>query len=313
MRSSSLWMAVLGCFFVLRALSVAQPAAQSTAVGRSITPSKVECSTLKSRILSRQVPYCVMLPPGYAEDKVRRFPVVYYLHGLGDNEQSLVNLGGWPIYDRLMREKKIGEFVLVAPAGFESFYVNSRDGEFRYEDFFLHEFLPAMEKKYRIGMGRAQRGIMGISMGGYGAMHYGFKYPEMFAAVSADMPALIEHLPREFSHEWQRKLMGAIFGDPPDLAFYEENSPFHLARTARLAALKRMNIYFDCGAQDRYGFNEGTLAMDKLLTERGVAHEARIDPGGHDWQFALEHFAASLEAQWKGLARQEAARQEAAR
>jgi S-formylglutathione hydrolase FrmB len=288
-------MAVLGCLFGLASPGVAQPAAHSPA------QSKVECSTLKSKILARPVPYCVMLPPGYAAESGRRFPVVYYLHGLGDNEQSLVNLGGWPIYDRLMREKKIGEFALVAPAGFESFYVNSRDGQFRYEDFFLREFLPAMEKKYRIGTSRAQRGIMGISMGGYGAMHYGFKYPEMFAAVSASMPALIEHLPPEFSSQWERKLMGAIFGDPPDLAFYDANSPFHLARVAPLSALKRMTLYFDCGAQDRYGFNAGTLAMDKLLTGRGVAHEAHIDPGGHDWQFAMDHFAASLEAQWKGL------------
>ncbi len=297
MKSVSRWMAMLGCVFVLCAMSIAQPTlAQSPAA-----ESKVECSTLQSRILARQVPYCVMLPPSYAQDSVRRFPVAYYLHGLGDNEQSLVNLGGWTIYDQLMREKKIGEFVLVAPAGFTSFYVNSKDGQFRYEDFFLHEFLPAMEKKYRIGNTRSQRGIMGISMGGYGALHYGFEYPEMFAAVSANMPALIEHLPRDFSQDWQRRLMGAIFGDPPDLAFYEKNSAFHLARTAPVSELKGMTIYFDCGADDRYGFNTGTLAMDKLLTGRGVPHEAHIYPGGHNWQFALAHFAASLEAQSKGL------------
>lgn len=314
MNFASRWTAVLGCVFVLHSLSIAQPAADSPAIAQSSAPhSKVECSTLKSRILARQVPYCVMLPPSYAQDTVRRFPVVYYLHGLGDNEQSLVNLGGWPIYDRLMREKKIGEFALVAPAGFQSFYVNSKDGQFRYEDFFLHEFLPAMEKKYRIGTTRSQRGIMGISMGGFGALHYGFKYPEMFAAVSACMPALIEHLPREFSQEWQRHLMGAIFGDPPDLAFYEKNSAFHLARTASHAALQRMAIYFDCGAQDRYGFNKGAVAMDELLTGRGVPHEAHIYPGGHDWPYALDHFAASLEAQSKGLGvKQDVAKQNTA-
>jgi S-formylglutathione hydrolase FrmB len=206
-----------------------------------------------------------MLPPGYEQDKARRYPAAYYLHGLGDNEQSLVNLGGWSIYDRLMRERKIGEFVMLAPAGFRSFYINSRDGKFRYEDFFLHEYLPAMEKKYRIGRTRSERGILGISMGGYGALHYGFKYPEMFAAVSASMPALIEQ--------------GVA---PP-------------------AALRHMEIYFDCGAQDRYGFNAGTMAMDKLLTQRGIPHEAHIYPGTHDWAYVLAHFAASLEAQSKGV------------
>jgi S-formylglutathione hydrolase FrmB len=292
MKAASRGIAVAGCLLSLLAPGVAQSAAAH---------SGVECSTLESRILARPVPYCVMLPPSYAQDKARRYPVAYYLHGLGDNEQSLVNLGGWAMYDRLMRGKQIGELVVVAPAGFTSFYINSRDGKFRYEDFFLKEFLPAMEKKYRIGTTRAQRGIMGISMGGYGALHYAFKYPEKFAAVSANMPALIERLPHELSQGWQQGLMGAIFGNPPDMAFYEKNSAFPLARAASLPALKRMTIYFDCGAQDRYGFNAGTVAMDKLLTGRGVPHAAHIYPGGHDWPFVLEHFASSLEAQSKGM------------
>jgi len=292
MKFATQWSAVLGCLLILVPCSLAQS---------SITRSKVECSTLNSSILAREVPYCVMLPPSYAQGNARRYPVAYYLHGLGDNEQSLVNLGGWAIYDRLLSEKKIGEFVVAAPAGYTSFYINSRDGKLRYEDFFLREFMPAMEKKYRIGTSRRERGIMGISMGGFGAMHYAFKYPEMFAAVSANMPALIEHLPREFSHDWQRELMGAIFGNPPDTAFYEKNSPSHLAGAVSLSALKRMAIYLDCGAQDRYGFNVGTVAMDKLLTQRGVPHEGHIYPGGHDWTFVLEHLAASLEVQSKAL------------
>jgi S-formylglutathione hydrolase FrmB len=308
MKVASCGMALVGGLCSLAMLGWAQTAnlASGTGQRQAARPqaqgqSKVECSNLQSRILGRTVPYCVMLPPSYALEKARRYPVAYYLHGLGDNEQSLVNLGGWDIYDRLAREKKIGEFLVIAPAGFASFYINSRDGKVRYEDFFLHEFLPAMEKKYRIGTTGAQRGIMGVSMGGYGALHYGFKYPQKFAVACANMPALMEQMPSEPSGEGQERLMGAIFGAPPDRGFYEMNSPFHLARTAPLAALRRMTIYFDCGAQDRYGFAMGTAAMDKLLMQRGVAHESHIYPGGHDWQFVLEHFGASLEAQSKGL------------
>lgn len=263
--------------------------------------SKVECATLPSKILARSVPYCVVLPPAYAAEKQRRFPVSYYLHGLGDNEQSLVNLGGWALYDRLLREKKIGDLVLIAPAGYASFYINSRDGRYRYEDFFLREFLPAMEQKYRISTTRAGRGIMGISMGGFGALHYAFKYPERFAAVSANMPALIEQLPPA-SNEMERRLVAELMGDPPDMKYWDRNSVFPLARNAPLPALQRMNIYFDCGAQDRFHFNVGLEHLDRLLTSRGVKHEAHVYPGGHDWNFVLEHLGASLEAQSRALA-----------
>jgi len=285
------WIAV----FVFLCVSVSSAMAQAT------DHSRLECSTLQSKILDRPVPYCVLLPPSYAREKARRYPVAYYLHGLGDNEQSLVNLGGWPLYDSLLSEKKIGEFAIVAPAGFTSFYINSKDGKLRYEDFFIEEFMPAMEKKYRIGNTAAQRGVMGVSMGGYGALHYAFKYPGKFAVVSANLPALFEGLPREFTKELVQAALGKVFGNPPDMAFFEDNSPFHLARTAPADALRRMKIYFDGAEQDRYGFNVGTAAMDKLLTQRGIAHEAHIYPGGHDGPFLQQHFAASLEAQSAGL------------
>lgn len=280
-------------------LAAVAAAAQSTA-------SKVECATFESHTLARGVPYCVVLPPAYFQQKQRRFPVSYYLHGLGDNEQSLINLGGWAEYDRLRREGKIGDMVLVAPAGFTSFYINSRDGRLRYEDFFLHEFMPAMEKKYRIANTRSGRGIMGVSMGGFGAMHYAFKYPAMFTAVSANMPALIERLPERMAVDWQQRLLGAIIGDPPDTRYFDSISVFHLARTAPKSELSHMSIYFDCGTGDRYHFNVGTEALDRQLTVQGIAHEAHIYSGGHDWQFVLAHLGASLEAQWRALAKYDA-------
>jgi S-formylglutathione hydrolase FrmB len=276
-------------------------AAQEAVQNSTAAHSRLECSTLPSRILSRSVPYCVMLPPSYTLHSTRRYPVSYFLHGLGDNEQVLINLFEWGIYDQLLGTKSIGEFVTIAPAGFTSFYIDTRDGRFRYEDFFFGEFLPAMEKKYRIGDTAAQRGVMGISMGGYGALHYAFKYPEKFAAVSADMPALLEGLPRELAEPRMQTALGKVFGDPLDPEFADKNSPLRLVRTAPLPSMRRLTIYFDCGAQDRFGFDRGTAELDQLLTGRGIAHEAHIYPGGHNWQFVKQHFAASLVAQSRGL------------
>jgi S-formylglutathione hydrolase FrmB len=241
-----------------------------------------------------------MLPPSYDKEKTRRYPVLYYLHGLGDNEQSLINAGGWNLYEDDLAQKKVGEFLIVTPYGFQSFYINSRDGKMRYEDFFLREFLPAMEKKYRLKSGRNSRGIMGVSMGGFGALHYAFKYPQMFVSVSAHMAALQDKLPQEVGGNPQGKMMGTIFGSPIDEAYYQANNPLHLAKTAPPASLKNMKIYFDCGDHDYYGFNVGNAQLDEVLRQRKVPHEFHIYPGGHDMQFVLDHFGASL--QWHSKA-----------
>lgn len=263
--------------------------------------SRVDCGRIESKILHRAVPYCVMLPPSYDRDKTRQYPVVYYLHGLGDNEQSLINAGGWNMYDDLLSQKKVDEFLIVTPYGYQSFFINSRDGTFRYEDFFMREFIPQIEKKYRVKPGRASHGIMGISMGGFGALHYAFKYPQKFAAVSTHMAALMDVLPKNIGDTPEGKMMGTIFGSPIDETYYQANNPIRLARTAPLAALNSMKIYFDVGDHDHYGFNVGNSELDRILKQRKVPHEFHIYPGGHDMSFVLEHFAASLEWQAKAL------------
>ena len=110
-------------------------------------------------ILKRVTHYCVYLPAGYdaaAQQKPpKRYPVLYFLHGLGDNEQTLFNSGGWTMLDDLRNHHQMGDFLIVAPEGRRGFYVNSADGSVRYNDFFLQEFMPAIESKYRIERSRA--------------------------------------------------------------------------------------------------------------------------------------------------------------
>ena len=97
---------------------------------------------------------------------------MYFLHGLGGNEQMLLNSGGLNMIQDLRDQKKIGEFLIVAPDGGRSFYINSRDGRVRYEDFFIQEFLPYIESHYRVSARKEIPGITGVSMGGYGALRF---------------------------------------------------------------------------------------------------------------------------------------------
>ena len=229
---------------------------------------RAECSVIQSVLLSRPVRYCAYLPASFDQDKTRQFPVLYYLHGLGDNEQSLLNMGGWDLIDDLRRQGKIGDFIVLAPNGGHTFFLNSADGKLRYEDFLTKEFMPQMEKKYRVEAGRVTRGITGVSMGGFGALHLAFKYPALFAAVSAQMPALIAEIPADFSAGGPGSpgsMMGDIFGTPFNRAYFDRNNVFYYAKTDPAAELKRMKVYFDVGNNDDYGFEQGAQKLHRLL------------------------------------------------
>ncbi|HKN25733.1 MAG TPA: alpha/beta hydrolase family protein [Candidatus Acidoferrum sp.] len=255
---------------------------------------RVECNSLPSKILSRSVPYCAVLPSSFDADKTRHYSVLYFLHGLGDNEQFFVHSGAWNLTEDMREKGELKEFLIVTPEAGASFYINSKDGKDRYEDFLLQEFFPFVEKRYRVTPGRGHRGIAGISMGGYGALHLAFRHPELFVSVSAHSAALIEKLPAFLGpapNSPRSRVLGAVFGSPPDAAFWERNSPIALARTANLTGLK---IYFDCGDQDDYGFDAGANALDKVLTARHIAHEFHIYPGRHDAGYFAEHLPASL-------------------
>jgi len=268
-------------------------AAPARAAGRA------ECSSMPSAILHGPVPYCVLLPPSYDADKARRYPVLYFLHGIGENEQVLLDSGAWDLIQDLWDQKRLGEFVIAAPAGDRTFFINSENGKVRYQDFLMREFLPYIEKRYRIEPGRRSRGVAGISMGGYGALHLALLYPESFGAVSANSPALIAKLPQFTPTPGETNILammlGSAFGVPFNRAFWERNNPFTIVRERpRPTGLK---IYFDCGTEDAYGFNVGAQAFHQLLDSRHIPNEFHLYPGGHDWTYFAQHFPASLEFQ----------------
>lgn len=259
----------------------------------SFATGRVECNSVPSKILARSVPYCIVLPASFEADKTRHFPILYELHGLGDNEQFFVHSGLWNLVEDQRERNELKDFLIATPAGGATFYINSKDGKVRYEDFLLQEFFPFIEKKYRASPGRANRAISGVSMGGYGALHLAFRHPQLFSSVSAHSAALIEKLPAFLSttQSLRSRILGAVFGVPPDIPFWNANSPLTLARSANLSGLK---IYFDCGDQDDYGFDAGATALDKILTSRKISHEFHVYPGRHDPGYFAAHIPASL-------------------
>jgi S-formylglutathione hydrolase FrmB len=211
----------------------------------------------------------------------------------------LLNSGGMNMVQDLRDQKRIGEFLIVAPDAGRSFYINSRDGKVRYEDFFIREFLPYIESHYRIRAEKKSRGITGVSMGGYGALRFALRYPDLFVAVSAHSPALIEKLPNiKVSNDQAAAVaavLGKAFGSPVNAAFWERESPFTIVKDGPRPV--GLQIYFDCGTDDEFGFNRGNEQFHELLTARGIVHEFHLYPGGHDWEYFAEHLPASFEFQ----------------
>ena len=269
--------------------------------------ARVEYKTFESKLLGREIRYGLYLPPSYNSSPAKKYPVLYFLHGLNENETRWSQRGQTDVMlDRMIAEGRIGEFIVAVPFGAISFYTNTRDGSEKWEDMILTEFIPLIESAYRVNATRATRGISGISMGGYGSLKIAMKHPEMFGSVSAHSAVLIEDLAavkslpgRPGRMDALSALFNKIFGINQDLAYWEANNPMTLAKDR--SKWNGLRVYFDCGTEDEYGFFVGAKQLDDFLTKASYPHEAHLYPGNHGWDYAVQHTADSLLFHWKAF------------
>jgi len=282
------------------------------AIDRDVIPagSRVEYRTFRSEILNRDIPYALYLPPSYASTTAE-YPVLYFLHGANENERRWSTRGLTDLMmDQMITSGEIGEFIVAIPFGANSFYTNSVGGE-RWEDMVVQEFIPLIETENRAVGTRNGRAISGISMGGYGALKLAFQYPELFSAVSAHSAMLLDDF-EEASVDPRRaqlymSLFDSIFGISQNMDHWNLNNPLRMARDSD--GLSSLEIYFDCGTEDEYGFFAGAEKLHEILEARGIDHEFHLYPGPHGWDYARDHIAASVEFHWRvfetGLAQAE--------
>ena len=266
---------------------------------------RVEYTKFHSASLGHDIPCAVSLPPSYDTETAKRYPVVIFLHGLFNSERDWERRGAEAKLEELRAAGRVGEYIVAIPYGANSFYINGKDGT-RYEDAIVKDFLPFVDSTYRTVGTPRERMIEGISMGGYGALVIAFKHPELFTAVATHCAALFDELPKpptspdDMRGKYRYEIATKIFGSPPDTAFFQENNPLYLAK-ANAAEIKKLQIYFDVGTEDRYGFDSGNKRLDAVLTAAGVKHQFYLVPGEHGWPFLLARSEQAFTFCWNVL------------
>ena len=262
----------------------------SLALGFSQPKGKVlETKRVKSSILSKDVAYSVYLPPDY-ESSDRNYPVVYLLHGYTDNNTGWLQFGEVNRYaDKAIEDGTIPPMIIIMPNGDSSWYINSYDGKEKYEDFFIKEFIPTVEKTYRIKAEKKFRGIAGLSMGGYGTLIYSLKYPQLFAAAAPLSAAIFDDeavvsapdnsYDATFAQLYGRNLKGK---DRLNMDWYN-NSVLKIVDRKSLDELKKVRYWIDCGDDDF--LTKGNCLLHIALTEKKVPHEYRVRDGAHTWTY----------------------------
>ena len=244
----------------------------------------IENCTFHSSILNMDRPFAVYLPAGYDESTCS-YPVLYLLHGHGDDHTGWVQFGQVAyIADKAIAEGKACPMIIVMPNGdaVHKGYFNLWDGSYNYEDYFFKELIPYVEKNFRTRTQRRYRAISGLSMGGGGTLYYTLHHPELFAAACPLSGALGGwNLQRMAENVDMTKIKKA------DLEKYSRalnsRNLIEDATPEKLKLIKSVRWYISCGDDDFLYRDNSEIHM--LFREKEIPHEYRVKDGAHTWTY----------------------------
>jgi S-formylglutathione hydrolase FrmB len=176
--------------------------------------------------------------------------------------------------DRAIRAGKVDPMIVVMPNGLrgETMYSDSRDGRYPVESVIIKDLIPHVDATYRTIAGREGRGLDGFSMGGFGAAHFGFKYPDLFGVISIQAPALLGPelgSPRPVT-AWSRLFPFAMGGD---LDYFRSNDPFALIPKNADALRDRTVIRIVTHVEDENWLAPRCEELHRLLMQSMIPHE----------------------------------------
>jgi S-formylglutathione hydrolase FrmB len=247
---------------------------------------RLEYGEVRSEILDKGMGFSVLRAPAVKGVDPSELPVVVLLHGMGDDHRSLDRFG---LSSRLRGAMESGRVPLAhfaMPDGERGFYINWYDGSRRYEDYILEEVLPAAEALLGAHPTRDRRVIMGVSMGGGGALQIGMRHPELFSAAGSfsgllldeeDAKRLIRTSGMRFFVDLER-----VFSDGSDQAFFDAHNIYEIAE--RRAAAFDQRIFLAAGTREAPEFLGTAGKLHDHLARLGIDHVFTAYDGGHGWR-----------------------------
>jgi len=240
--------------------------------------------SMTSEILKMERKFAVYLPPSY-ETSERSYPVLYLLHGGGDDQTGWVQFGEvLRIADNSIQAGITTEMIIVMPDADtgQRGYSNNYSGDWRYEDFFFEEFMPYIEGAYRIKPEKRFRAVAGLSMGGGGSFYYALHHPELFSSA-CPLSAATGPLKREDMGNYIKWFNMENASEAQLDDWYAKYSVLELIRSMPDEQLKTVRWYIDCGDDDF--LYEGNSLVHIELRKREIPHEFRIRDGAHNWTY----------------------------
>ena len=262
---------------------VSLPQLASSTPSAVAQPGRIQTIQFASKLVGKTLPYSVLLPLNYNDDnaKTKSYPVLYLLHGLAGHYTN------WLERTQLIEYTAGYGFIIVMPEGNDGWYTDSATVQNdKYESYIIQELIPDVEKRFRVSAVRSGRAIAGLSMGGYGALKFGIKYPQTFALAGSLSGALgaaswTETDLRGYEAIWRS--LQPVFG-AEDSSTRATNDLAKLVRelpSERISALPF--LYIDCGTEDP--LFKSNLDFAELLRSRKIPHEYRELPGRHAWKY----------------------------
>jgi enterochelin esterase-like enzyme len=237
--------------------------------------------------------YLIYLPPSYQKEVNRKYPVLYWFHGGNGTARE----GVWAIqnYDRAIKNGNMPELIIVSPQALPvGRYLNSRDGKQPIEDVIIKDLIPYIDNTYRIIKDKENRCIEGMSMGGYGALRFGFKFPDLFGFVSAIAPSILRNL----SDEPQE--VGVSFGNSQD--YFEEVGPWHLAEiNSEMFIQNKNNLRLFIGKNDNR-LLKPLRKYHRFLLDLKISHVYKeIPEAGHIYSEVATNSGNDFFSFWKAV------------